>query len=193
MDSLRDQFDLSSSWAQKGTKMAQRFGSAVGRTFSRLASAQTLVDTAVDERAATQRMLESEIRLAAYADVPVLVTADTLAAAKYVASAIHERLQESQRISFAIVNSSVAVTRLVELLETRSGSIVFEDVGAFGDQAQAVLLQFLENRSDRRSDDPRHVRIISTGLADLYSRVTAGKFREVLFYQLNTIHINLSL
>jgi two-component system nitrogen regulation response regulator GlnG len=167
--------------------MAQRFGSAVGRTLSRLASARALVHTAIDEGDASQSALESEIRLAAHADVPVLVTADTLSVAKRVACAIQERRQESQQIYFPVANSSVPVTQLVELLATRSGLIVFEDVGAFGDQAQAVLLQFLE-----RSGDPRHVRIISTGLTDLYTRVKAGTFREVLFYRLNVIHISVS-
>jgi transcriptional regulator of acetoin/glycerol metabolism len=193
MDSSRNQFDsLSVRGPKGGTKMAQRFGSAVGRTLSRLASARALVHTAIDEGDANQSALESEIRLAAYADVPVLVTAETLSAAKRVVCAIQERLQESERSYFAVVNSSLSLTRLVELLTTRSGSIVFEDVGAFGDQAQAVLLQFLDSRLDSRSGDPRHLRIISTGLIDLYTRVKAGKFRDVLFYRLNTIHISVS-
>lgn len=171
--------------------MAQQFGSVAGRTFSRLASARTRIHTPVDESDANQSALEREIRLAAYTDVPVLVTGDTLAAAKRVACAIQERLA-LQRIPVAVVNCGVAATRLVELLETRTGSIVLEDVGAFGNQAQAVLLEFLENRLDSRSGDRRHVRIISTGLTDLYSRVEARKFHEVLFYRLNTIHISVS-
>jgi transcriptional regulator with PAS, ATPase and Fis domain len=42
------------------------------------------------------------------------------------------------------------------------------------------------------SGDTPYVHIISTALADLYSCVTAGKFREALFYRLNLIHISVS-
>jgi DNA-binding NtrC family response regulator len=171
--------------------MAQQFQSAVGPTFSSVARTTTPDHTPVDETDVNQSALEREIRLAACTDVPVLVTGDTLAEAKRVAYAIQERL-EVQQIPVAVVNCGVAATRLVELLKTRTGSIVLEDVGTLGNQTQAVLLEFLENRLDSGSRNRRHVRIISTGLTDLYSRVEARTFHEVLFYRLNTIHISLS-
>lgn len=171
--------------------MARRLGFAVSRTFSSLATARTLIPAHIDERDLNQRVLESELLLAVYADVPVLVTADTPATAKRIAYAIQERL-EPRQIPLAVVNSNVTATRLVELLQTRAGAVVLEDVGAFDDLAQAALLEFLEDRLQSSSDDPRRVRIISTGLADLYLRVKAGKFREALFYRLNTIHISVA-
>ena len=171
--------------------MEPQLGVAGGRTFSHLASARTAIPAPVEECGVDQSILESEIRLAADADVPVLVTGDTLAAASRVACAIQERLKAQQILS-CVVNSSVTATRLVELLKSRTGSAVFEDVGSFDDQAQAVLLEFLEDRLNSRSGDSWRVRILATGLTDLYSRVKARKFREVLFYRLNTIHISVS-
>ena len=156
-----------------------------------LASARTAIAAPVDESGVNENVLESEIRLAAYADVPVLVTADTLAAANRVACAIQERLK-SQQILSSVVSSSVTAAQLVELLKSRTRSAVFEDVGSFDDPAQAVLSEFLEDRLNSRSGDSWHVRILATGLTDLYSRVKARKFREVLFYRLNTIHISVS-
>ena len=170
--------------------MGRRLGVAVGRTFSYLASARTAIPAPVEGSGADQSVLEEEIRLAAYADVPVLVTGDTLAAANRVARAIQERLQSQQVLSF--VNSSVTASRLAELLTLRSGAAVFEDIGSFDDQVQAVLSEFLEDRLNSRSGDSWRVRILATGLTDLYSRVKARKFREVLFYRLNTIHISVS-
>lgn len=171
--------------------MGPQLGVAGGRTVVHLASARTAIAAPVNESGVDENVLESEIRLAAYADVPVLVTGDTLAAANHVACAIQERLK-SQQVLSSVVISSVSATRLVELLKSRTGSAVFEDVGSFDDEAQAVLSEFLEDRLKSRSGDSWRVRILATGLSDLYSRVKARKFREVLFYRLNTIHISVS-
>jgi hypothetical protein len=171
--------------------MGPQLGVAEARTVSHLASARTAIAAPVDERGVDENLLESEIRLAAYTDVPVLVTADTLAAANRVACAIQERLK-SQQILSSVVTSSVTATQLVELLKSHTGSAVLEDVGSFDDRAQAVLSEFLEGRVNSRSGDSWHVRILATGLTDLYSRVMTRKFRDVLFYRLNTIHISLS-
>jgi DNA-binding NtrC family response regulator len=166
-------------------------GTAVGRTLLRLARARIRNRTPVDERTVNQSALDGEISLAACSNVPVLVTGDTLAAAKRVACAIQEQL-EPRRMPVAVINCAVAGDSLVKLLDTRTGSIVLENVGSLGDQAQALLLGFLENRLGSPSGDTPYVHIISTALADLYSCVTAGKFREALFYRLNLIHISVS-
>ena len=89
--------------------MARRLGFAVSRTFSSLATARTLIPAHIDERDLNQRVLESELLLAVYADVPVLVTADTPATAKRIAYAIQERL-EPRQIPLAVVNSNVTAT-----------------------------------------------------------------------------------
>jgi DNA-binding NtrC family response regulator len=168
--------------------MALRFGSAVARTVSSFVRARTRNYVTGNESDVSQSALDHEISFAARADVSVLVTGDTLAAARRVACALQERLQPS-RMPVA-VNCAVAGDSLVELLDTHTGSIVLEDVGSLGDQTQALLLGFLENRLGSPSGDAEHVRIISTALTDLYSCVKAGTFREALFYRLNVIHIS---
>lgn len=171
--------------------MAQDSGSTVVRTFSRLARARTRNHTPADESDVSQSALEGEISLAACTNVPVLVTGDTLATARRVACAIQQRL-EPRRMPVAVIDCAVAGDSLVELLDARTGSIVLEDVGSLGDQAQALLFGFLENRLGNASSDSRHVHIISTALTDFYACVKAGKFREALFYRLNIIHISVS-
>jgi transcriptional regulator of acetoin/glycerol metabolism len=172
--------------------MAQRLGSAVDPTSSRLIAPRTLPRVAVPEIGVNLHALEEEVHLAALADVPVLVTADTLATAKRVACAILDQLPESRAVAF-VSASDGAATQLAERLATHSGSILFEDVGALDDDAQAVLLAFLQNRSGSHANDIAHGRIIATGLSDLYSRVKTGTFRDRLFYHLNVIHIIVSL
>lgn len=167
------------------------FGSAVGRTFSRLAGAGTRNHKPVDTSDVSQSALDGEISLAACATVPVLVTGDTLAAAKRVAFAIHERL-EPKRMPVAVINCAVVGNSLVELWDIRTGAIILDDVGSLSDQAQVLLLGFLENRLGGHSGDTGRVHIISTALTDLYTCVKPGKFREALFYRLNVIHISVS-
>ena len=172
--------------------MAEPFGSAVGRTFSRLVAACTRNHALVDERDLSQSALDDEISLAARANVTVLVTGDTLAATKRVACAIQERL-EPRRMPVAVIDCATVGDSLIELLDARTGSILLEDVGSLGDQARALLFGFLGNRlSSPPGGGAGHVHIISTALTDLHSRVKAGKFRAALFYRLNILHISVS-
>jgi len=93
----------------------------------------------------------------------------------------------------AVVDCAIAGASLGELLETCRGTVVLENVGSLGDQAQGHVLAFLEKHSRCHSAGAgRRTRIVSTALANLYSRVKAGKFREALFYRLNVIHITVS-
>lgn len=170
--------------------MAQPFESATGRTFSSVGRARTGNFATRNESDISENALDHEISFAARANVTVLVTAETLAAARLVAGAIQKR-QEPRRMSVAVLNCAIVGVSLVELLDTSMGGIVLEDVGSLGYETQAQLLGFLEKRSCTHSDDDRqHTHIISTALADLYTRVKAGRFNDGLFYRLNTIHIN---
>lgn len=176
----------------KGDRIAQRISSVVGRGISRLASTGTLVGTTLQSQQ-IEDAFEREIDLAANTDVPVLITAHTLAAARRIASLIDERRPDPHPRSLTVVRSSVTVKRLVRLLQDGSDALVFEDVGAFGDDIQNVVLNFLEDRVRRRSSESQYGRIFSTSRPDLYSRVQAGTFREGLYYRLNTVHINVCL
>jgi DNA-binding NtrC family response regulator len=175
-------------WASR-ERIAQRIGLAVGRSVSRLAGAATPVGITL-HRDIADDALEREIHLAARTNVPVLITAQTLAAARRIARAIHARCRDAHQRSFTVISGDVTMNRVVTSLQNVSGAIVFEDVGAFGDDIQAVLLELLGHQVHHQSGEPQSRRILSTSLPDLYSRVEAGTFRKELFYRLNTIHIN---
>jgi transcriptional regulator of acetoin/glycerol metabolism len=187
----RDSRPLASLWA-KGDRIAQRIGLAVGRSFSRLAHTGTPVGTTL-QLDITDDALEREIDLAASTDVPVLITAQTLVGARRIARAVHERRPDAHQHAFTVVSGDLTVNRVVAPLQEGSGAVVLDNIGAFGSDIQAVLLELLESRARRQSRDSRHSRILSTGLPDFYSRVEAGIFRKELFYRLNAIHINVCL
>ena len=171
--------------------MAQPFESVVGRTLSSVVSARTRNFALGRASDISESALDHEISFAASADVPVLVTADTLAAARLVAGAIQER-QMPRRMPVVVLDCAIVGDSLVELLDTPMGCIVFEDVGSLSYQTQAQVLGFLERSCTRSAGGGEHTHIISTALTDLYPCVKAGKFSEVLFYRLNPIHINVS-
>jgi transcriptional regulator of acetoin/glycerol metabolism len=186
--------DYSRSFAgllARGEGIAQRIGSAVSRRISRLARTARPVGATVQPH--VEDTLEREMFLAASTDAPVLITAQTLAAARYIADIIQERRSDAHSSSFTVIRGSATLDFLVTLLHKGSGAVVFENVGALDDRIQAVLLEFLEHRARYRAGDLRDCRILSTALPDLYSRVQAGTFREALFYRLNTVHINACL
>jgi len=170
--------------------VAQPFRTAVGRTLIPLARARIRNRTRADERTVNQSALDGDISLAACSNVPVLVTGDTLAAAKRVACAIQERL-EPRRMAVAVINCAVVGDSLDKWLDIPTGLIFLEDVGSLGDESQALLLGVLAKRlSSPSGGGGGHAHLISTALADLYSCVKGGKFREALFYRLNIIHIS---
>jgi DNA-binding NtrC family response regulator len=172
--------------------MAQPFEFAAGRTLSSIGRARTRHFALGNESDISESALDYEISFAARANVPVLVTGDTLAAARLVASAIQKR-QEPRRMPVAVLDCAIVGGSLVELLDTPMGCIVLEDVGSLGYQTQAQLVGFLEKRSCTHSaGGGEYTHIISTALTDLYTCVKAGKFSEGLFYRLNTIHINVA-
>lgn len=173
--------------------MTRLVRSTTGRTVSRLARARTSHSVPGVRGDVRLEAFENDIALAARAQVPVLVTANTLALARRVACAIQRRL-EPRRTRVAVLDCAVVDEALVELLNKHPGSVVLENVASLGDRAQANLLGFLEQRSGSLSAGSEvHPHIISTALPNLYSSVKAGKFREALFYRLNVIHISASV
>ncbi len=143
----------------------------------------------------------------------VLIVGPTGSGKELVAQAIHQLSPVAQQ-RFAVCNCSAIVDTLLEsqlfghvrgaftgatdtrpgLFEYANGGTVFlDEVGEMSLSMQAKLLRVLQNREIQRVGSPevRHVdvKIIAATNRDLRAEVLAGRFREDLYYRLNTIQI----
>jgi DNA-binding NtrC family response regulator len=145
----------------------------------------------------------------------VLLVGPTGAGKELVARAIHQISPVSQQ-RLAVCNCSAMVDTLLEsqlfghvrgaftgatdtrpgLFEYANGGTVFlDEVGETSLAMQAKLLRVIQNREIQRVGSPEvkqvSVRLIAATNRDLRAEVLAGRFREDLFYRLNSIQIRI--
>jgi len=142
-----------------------------------------------------------------------LVTGPTGAGKELVARALHQMSPVAQE-RFAVCNCSALVDTLLEsqlfghmrgaftgATETRpglfeygnGGTVFLDEIGEMSLAMQAKLLRVIQNREIQRVGSPEvkkvDVRLIAATNRDLRAEVLAGRFREDLFYRLNSIEV----
>ena len=147
--------------------------------------------------------------------INVLLVGPTGSGKELVAHAIHQMSPVANQ-KFAICNCSALVDTLLEsqlfghvrgaftgATETRAGlfeyanggTVFLDEVGETSLAMQAKLLRVIQNREIQRVGSPEvcrvDVRLIAATNRDLRAEVAAGRFREDLFYRLNTIQIRI--
>lgn len=79
--------------------------------------------------------------------------------------------------------------------EADGGTLFLDEIGNIPLHLQAKLLRVLQNRTVTRLGDtgctPIDIRLVCATNKDLPQMVIEGKFREDLFYRINTVHISL--
>jgi DNA-binding NtrC family response regulator len=145
----------------------------------------------------------------------VLLVGPTGTGKELVARAIHQISPVSQQ-KLAVCNCSALVDTLLEsqlfghvrgaftgatdtrpgLFEYANGGTVFlDEVSETSLAMQAKLLRVIQNREIQRVGSPEvrqiNVRMIAATNRDLHAEVLAGRFREDLFYRLNSIQIRI--
>ena len=145
----------------------------------------------------------------------VLLLGATGTGKELVARAIHQISPVSQQ-KLAVCNCSALVDTLLEsqlfghmrgaftgatdtrpgLFEYANGGTVFlDEVSETSLAMQAKLLRVIQNREIQRVGSPEvrqiNVRLIAATNRDLRAEVLAGRFREDLFYRLNSIQIRI--
>jgi transcriptional regulator with GAF, ATPase, and Fis domain len=163
---------------------------------------------------AAANAIRDEIACAARTSAKVLITGETGVGKDLVARLIHHgsgrRLAPMTLLNCAGLPDSLLESELFGhqrgsftdayrdkpgLLEAASrGSVFLDEVGEMSPRMQAVLLRFLETGELQRvgADRPHataDVRVIAATNRDLYAEMTAGRFRQDLFYRLNVIAI----
>jgi len=164
----------------------------------------------IGDSPAIQRVRELIARVAS-TDSRVLITGESGVGKELVAAAIHGQSARRDR-SFVRVNCAAIPRDLVEsemfghekgaftgASERRigrfelahTGTLLLDEVGDLGSEAQAKLLRAIEAREIERVGGGQpirvDVRILSATNKDLSRAVAEGKFREDLFFRLNVI------
>ncbi|MFZ2889308.1 sigma-54-dependent transcriptional regulator [Sulfuricurvum sp.] len=111
-------------------------------------------------------------------------------------AAIPDNLIESELFGFekgAFTDAMEAKTGQFELAE--GGTLFLDEIAEMPYSLQAKLLRVLQEREIRRLGSSKNtkidVRIITATNADLNTKIAEGKFREDLYYRLNTIPLHI--
>ena len=145
----------------------------------------------------------------------VLITGESGSGKEFLANVIH-RYSKRANAPFVAVNCGAIPENLIEselfgskkgsytgstadkkgLFESANGGTLFlDEVGELSASTQVKLLRFLQNHEIRRvgENEARYldVRIIAATNRNLQQAMEEGRFREDLYYRLNTFHLHL--
>ena len=167
----------------------------------------------VSYRSRSMKAVLDQMALASTTDSTVLLLGETGAGKDYLAHHLHEKSHRSDGPFFAIncaalpselaeselfgheagafTGSRARKRGLVELAE--GGTLLLNEIGDLPKHLQAKLLSFLDTQSFTRIGGEKSVevntRLIAATNRDLEREVSAGNFREDLFYRLNVFTI----
>ena len=164
----------------------------------------------------TFKMALINAQKASRTDLPILIIGESGTGKELLARAIH-RASPRGRMPFVDINSATLPDNLIEselfgyergaftgarregkrglFDQAHKGSVFMDEIGDASPQTQAKILRVLQEGQFKRigggSNIRVDVRLISATNKDLSALIAKGKFREDLFYRLNTITINL--
>lgn len=169
-----------------------------------------LSDLIVGDSPAIRKHLR-EIRKIAAVDAPVMISGPSGSGKELAAQAIH-RLSKRAQGPFIAVNCSALPASLIQselfghekgafsgatrskqgFIEAAAGGTIFlDEIGDIPLELQTNLLRFLQEKTINRigSTQLLHVdaRVVAASHMDLENAVSAGRFREDLYYRLNVL------
>jgi two-component system, NtrC family, response regulator GlrR len=167
-------------------------------------------------RSSIFRALLEKIRAVARCDGTVLIQGETGTGKELCAHAIHQLSSRRQR-PFCAINCGAIPKDLVEnelfghqkaaftgasathaglIAASDGGTLLFDEVDAFGPGEQARLLRFVENQEYRPLGSTRvlkaDVRVLAATNANLAEKVRQGEFREDLYYRLDMLRVRVA-
>jgi len=166
-------------------------------------------------RSEAMRRLFDNVRMVARADGPVLITGESGTGKELVARALHEESSRSKR-PFVAVNCAGIPPELLEtelfghtanaftgakqarkglFAEANGGSLLLDEIGEMPLEMQAKLLRILQDGRIRpvgaNQEEQLDVRIIAATNRDLEDDVRAKRFREDLYFRLETFSMQI--
>ena len=111
-------------------------------------------------------------------------------------AAIPDNLIESELFGYVKGAFTGAEADKMGLIKYADGGILFlDEIGDLPMQAQVKLLRVLQEKVYRKlgsnMEEPAKIKIIAATNKDLDALISAGKFRDDLYYRLNTINIEM--
>lgn len=173
-----------------------------------------VLDSLLGDTPEMRKILKTVFKIAPTTST-VLITGESGSGKEFLANVIH-RYSKRQNEPFVAVNCGAIPENLVEselfgarkgaytgstidkkgLFESANGGTLFlDEVGELSPATQVKLLRFLQNHEIRRVGETEarylDVRIIAATNRNLQNEMKLGKFREDLYYRLNTFHLHL--
>jgi len=174
-----------------------------------------LVDTEVLGRSSAMRGVLDLVQRIANMRTTVLITGESGSGKERVARAVHDASDRRSK-PFLVVNCGALPEALMEselfghekgaftgaqnkhlglFREANGGTVLLDEVGELPANLQVKLLRVLQERSVRAvgatQETPIDVRVLAATNRDVEADVSAGKFRQDLYYRLNVIRIEL--
>ncbi|MES2144327.1 MAG: response regulator [Pseudomonadota bacterium] len=116
-------------------------------------------------------------------DLTVLVSGESGTGKSLIARAIHD-FSDRRTLPFVVAQGADLASMdgpSTLLSRARGGSLIFDEVGDFSDEAQARVVRMLDQLPDQAP------RIMATTQVDLSARMEAKSFRQDLFYRLSGV------
>lgn len=174
----------------------------------------SVLDSLLGDTPEMRKILKTVYKIAPTTST-VLITGESGSGKEFLANVVH-RLSKRSAEPFVAVNCGAIPENIVEselfgsrkgaftgaiadkkgLFEAASGGTLFlDEVGELSLATQVKLLRFLQSKEIRRVGDSSNryldVRIIAATNRDLKQAMQEGRFREDLYYRLNTFHLHL--
>ena len=118
-------------------------------------------------------------------DLPVLITGESGTGKSLIARAIHD-FSDRRTLPFVTVTSADLGTMegpATVLARAKGGSILFDEIGDLGEEAQARIVRMLDSFTDNAP------RVMASSQADLARKMEEGGFRQDLYYRIGGVTI----
>jgi formate hydrogenlyase transcriptional activator len=216
---LRDDNGHVMRWYSTATDIQDRKQAEEKMRNENLALREVIADPSMFEEivgsSAPLRRVLSQVARVAETDSTVLILGETGTGKELIAGAIHKRSNRSSRafirvncaaIPSALIASELfghekgaftgALQRRLGRFEAAAGGTIFlDEIGDLPAETQLALLRVLQEREFERigSNQPISVdvRVVAATNRDLKAAVSAGTFREDLYYRLNVFPIQI--
>jgi DNA-binding NtrC family response regulator len=136
--------------------------------------------------------LMRQIRRVAKVDAPVLIRGESGSGKELAAQAIHRHSARANGPFVAVNCGAIQPSLIQSELEASSGGTIFlDEIGDLSLDLQINLLRFLQEKTVNRVGSTRSIRVDTRVIAathvDLDRAVTAGRFRQDLYYRLDVV------